>query len=118
MEVTLDNVYWQRNRLVGILARVFPSKIVWPKSAIAGEKLGYVPDDWQGWGCVYIDLPTGQISFHIPESELVQFVGIPIVPDGEKPWDGHDDEEKWRRTLKFILNCGDIEAMQLNMRVD
>lgn len=95
--MSLDEVYWQRNRLIAMLARIFPSKLFMPP-----------PEDGDdAWPCVFIQLPTGQISFHIPEKELVQFMGIPKT--GENPWDGHSDEEKWRRCLKWILA---MEAMK------
>jgi hypothetical protein len=40
------------------------------------------------WPVAYIDLPTGQVSWHMP-----QFAD---------PWDGHDTEEKYHRVRAFI----------------
>lgn len=40
------------------------------------------------WPVVFIELPTGQVSWHIPEH-------------GE-PWDGHTTEEKYRRVDALI----------------
>lgn len=37
----------------------------------------------QGWPVVYIELPTGQVSWHIPEHE--------------REWDKHSTEEKFQR---------------------
>lgn len=82
-----DDIYWERNRLAAILARVFPSYL---RMSLTAEE----------WSCVYINLPSGQISFHIPENEIIQFIGLERNAPIE--WDGHSDEEKWKRTLKFI----------------
>jgi len=80
-----DAAYEERNRVVALLARLFPS--------------GLGPTDIEGWdpewnGCVYIDLPTGQVSWHFHDSQAHLFAGIPAY-QGE--WDGHTTEEKYRR---------------------
>lgn len=41
-----------------------------------------------GWPVVYIELPTGQVSWHMPQHKLV--------------WDGHDTDEKYRRVREFV----------------
>jgi hypothetical protein len=40
------------------------------------------------WPVIYIDLPTGQVSWHMP-----QFADA---------WDGHDTDEKYRRVKEFV----------------
>jgi hypothetical protein len=40
------------------------------------------------WPVVFIDLPTGQVTWHILEYQ--------------KHWDGHDTGEKWRRVHLYI----------------
>ena len=50
-----DNAYLERNRLVAFLTRIFPS----------GKGRTDIPgwsEDWHG--CVYIDTPLGQLSWH------------------------------------------------------
>lgn len=42
------------------------------------------------WPVVYIELPTGQVSWHMPQH-------VPC-------WDGHTTEEKERRTRTYIRN--------------
>ncbi len=42
------------------------------------------------WPVLYIELPTGQVSWHIPQHA--------------EPWDCHDTEEKYRRIDEFALN--------------
>lgn len=80
-----DNAYYERNQVVAALAKVFPSGIA--KTAI---------DGWdEAWhNCVYIDLPTGQVSWHYHNREAHLFEGLPKYKDS---WDGHDTPEKYRR---------------------
>ena len=40
------------------------------------------------WPALYIELPTGQVSWHMPQHIRV--------------WDGHDTEEKYWRIEEFI----------------
>jgi hypothetical protein len=39
------------------------------------------------WPVAYIELPTGQVSWHLPQHP--------------KPWDGHDTPEKYRRCRAY-----------------
>lgn len=80
-----DEAYRQRNVLVAALARLYPSGT--RKTNIEGWS-----EDWHG--CVYIDLPAGQVSYHYHDSQAHLFAGLPPY---EKPWDGHDKEEAERR---------------------
>lgn len=86
------NAYAQRNFVVAALARCFPS--------------GVRPTDIQGWeadwhGCVYIDLPTGQISYHYSDAEAWLFEDLPRY---EKPYDGHDTKCVHAR-LALLVNA-------------
>lgn len=81
----VDAVYEERNRVVAALSKCFPAGIA--KTAIEGWD-----PEWH-W-CVYIDLPTGQVSWHLHESQLDLFKHLPPYT---KPWDGHDTPEKYRR---------------------
>lgn len=47
------------------------------------------------WPIFYIDLPTGQISWHMPE-----YTG---------DWDGHSTEEKYRRVNNYINSHSDLD---------
>lgn len=49
------------------------------------------PDDPE-WPVVYIELPTGQVSWHMPQHPV--------------PWDGHDTAEKYRRCRAFAEMVG------------
>jgi hypothetical protein len=75
-----NQAYSERNQLVALLARIYPSGIR------ATDIPGWNPE-WQG--CVYIDLPDGQISYHYHNSEADMFRSLPAYT---KPWDGHNKE--------------------------
>ena len=91
LRAALDCVYNERNRLVALMARLFPSGL--KKTAIPG---------WdEAWhGCVYIDLPTGQASWHFHDREAHLFDGLPPY-SGE--WDGHSTDEKYERIARAAL---------------
>jgi len=82
-----DEAYRQRNYLVAALARLYPSGI--RETNIEGWD-----PEWHG--CVYIDLPAGQISYHYHDNESHLFADLPPYT---KDWDGHDKETVHRRLL-------------------
>jgi hypothetical protein len=86
-----DGAYLERNRVVAALAQCFPSGT--RRTAIEGWS-----DDWHG--CVFIDLPTGQASWHYHDSHAYLFADLPPYT---KPWDGHTTEEKYARMLTLPL---------------
>lgn len=90
LEAAKDGAYLERNHLVAALARCFPSGI--RKTAIEGWS-----GDWHG--CVYIDLPAGQISYHYHDSQAGLFKDLSAYT---KPWDGHTTEEKYARLARLI----------------
>lgn len=92
-ESAADLAYAERNRVVAALARCFPSGI--RKTDIPGWD-----PEWQN--CVFIDLPTGQASWHYHDREAANFADLPPYT---KPWDGHDTEEKYGR-LAALNNAG------------
>ena len=80
-----DGAYEERNRVVAALARLFPSGVT--KTDIPGW-------DAEWHGCVYIDTPAGQLSWHFHDSQARLFESLPAY-EGE--WDGHTTEEKYER---------------------
>lgn len=81
--------YSERNKLVALLASLYPSGI--KKTAIEG---------WdEAWhGCVYIDFPWGQASWHYHVTEAHLFSHLPPY-EGE--WDGHTTEQKYEAITRF-----------------
>lgn len=84
-----DAAYAERNKVVAALARLYPSGTA--RTAIEGWS-----DDWHG--CVYIDLPTGQVSWHYHDSHAPLFADLP--PYAGK-WDGHTTEQKYQRLAEL-----------------
>lgn len=85
-----DGAYLERNRCVALIAQMALAlglKAGKTRTAIEGWS-----DDWHG--CVYIDLPVGQVSWHFHDSQAYLFDFLPAY-DGK--WDGHDTDEKYRR---------------------
>lgn len=85
-----DAAYVERNRVVAGLAAV---------AFRLGWRVGIAQTAIEGWepewhNCVYIDLPTGQVSWHYHDNDNALFDFLPSYA-GE--WDGHDTLEKYRR---------------------
>ena len=89
VEESRDNAYLERNKLVQFLTYLYPSGI--KITDIPGW-----PDEWKN--CVYIDTPTGQMSwhYHTREKHLFDHLG-----PYEKEWDKHTTEEKYKRLLEL-----------------
>jgi hypothetical protein len=84
--VNCDAVYTERNRLVAALCKFLPSRLM---------KAG---DAEEGWNfIVVIDGPTGQMSWHIPDSEMYLFDDVLPYVNEVYAWDGHTTEEKYER---------------------
>lgn len=85
-----DGAYSERNQCVALIARF----------ALAyGCRVGIAKTAIEGWdeawhGCVYIDLPTGQVSWHYHDSEAHLF---DFLPPYLGAWDGHSTPEKYAR---------------------
>lgn len=94
-----NGAYDERNRLVAVLASLFPSSLErHPDEDATWE------NDWR-W-IVFVDLPTGQATWHIHDSHLPLFDHVPRFV-GRK-WDGHNTEAKYKR----------IEAMTRMTAID
>ena len=81
-----DSAYEERNRLVAFVASLYPASLErHPDEDTEWE------DDWR-W-IVFIDLPSGQATWHIHDSQLGYFDHLPRN-QGRK-WDGHTTEQKY-----------------------
>lgn len=91
-----DQAYEERNRLVALLAGMFPS----------GRSVTDIPGwspDWHG--CVYIEFPWGQASWHFHDSQAHLFEHLPTYTGA---WDGHTTEDKYAAIARAAL--GDDDA--------
>ncbi len=87
----INYAYTERNRLVALLARQYPSSLEPNPDTRATE----IKDGWN-W-IVFVDLPTGQASWHLHDRDLNEFTGVPRE-QGRK-WDGHTTPVKWQRVM-------------------
>lgn len=67
-------------------------------------------DDWRN--IVVIEGPTGQMSWHIHDSEMELFRGLPHA--SENKWDGHDTDEKYRRVVGMSECVPAMKTHRLN----
>jgi len=93
-----DQAYLERNHVVALLARHYDSfRTV---TAIEGWDA-----DWHN--CIYIFLPTGQISYHFHKDHLYLFEDVRyIAPENLAPsnnYDGHTKDDVHRRIFKHII---------------
>jgi len=88
-----DSAYAERNKLVHAMTS-FAAMFGWPCGLAK-----HVPEDGEEWGAewlnlIFIDLPTGQVSWHIHAREIPLFSHLPLY---EGSWDGHTTDEKYAR---------------------
>lgn len=94
-----DGAYAERNELavlVATAARALGLRAGWRQDPGA-------EDGWQT--LVMAQLPSGQVSWHLPDSERDLAKGLPPT---SLPWDGHDKAEARRRVRQAIFS-GDRE---------
>lgn len=55
------------------------------------------------WPVLFIELPTGQVSWHLhPDDASVFAADFPWIEEGSNEvWDGHTTEEKYRRLNRW-----------------
>lgn len=87
-----DGAYAERNRCVALIARL---------ALLLGWRagVGQHPAEDTAWDAdwrtiVFVDLPTGQASWHLHDSHRGLVEGLPAY---EGRWDGHSTDEKYRR---------------------
>lgn len=105
MEARKDAAYLERNRCVALIARMALAT-GW-RAGVARTAIEGWSEDWHG--CVYVDLPTGQCSWHFHDSQAHLFDGLPAYTD---PWDGHDTPEKYRRVGLAFKRGGPLRDRQ------
>ena len=98
-----DVAYWERNQLVLLLTKVFPSYL--GKHSEADKEW---ENDWRN--IVFVNSLQGQLSWHIHDSELEYFKDLPTAKQvafyknidiKTLEWDGHTTEDKYNR----LRNC-------------
>lgn len=98
---TIEDLYEHRNLLFLTLAlELFRDYEVYYR----------LDKDMEGWFILYIELPSGQISYHLTDNYLEYMDRIPERPEAE--WDGHTPHDVLERLHEFIapkqyemINC-------------
>lgn len=109
---TLGEVYEDRNALALAFAKLVHKYRLVDLSVGYQSDTGFLESNyralWQPdqgddadadeWAILYVELPTGQASWHVPK-QLVESTSIPRQNHVE--WDGHTREEKNDRLQEF-----------------
>lgn len=97
--VQKDAAYAERNKCVALVARMAIAMGLAAGLGRHEESDQSWDDDWRN--IVFINLPSGQVSWHIHDSDLPMFEFLGQY-DGQ--WDGHTTEEKYSRVLAAKFN--------------
>jgi hypothetical protein len=93
---TIDEIYAHRVMLFLALLKSYP-QISW-KSKLHSDGSSY-----EGWFTAGMNLPSGQISYHVPDKYWEK---LPEIAEFEKgPFDGHTSDDVLKRLN--ILVCGE-----------
>jgi hypothetical protein len=101
-----DAAYLERNRLVALLSKLWPSHLAQhPADDLAWSR------DWLTIVCIHA--PFGQITWHLHDAHVPLFAHLTM---GESHWDGHTTEEKYQRIADAELASLD-EQQEANARL-
>lgn len=87
--------YAERNQCISLLARMALAMGLKAGQAEHPSSDATWEQDWRN--IVFIELPTGQVSWHFHDSEGPLFNGLPKYT---APWDLHSTAEKYRRAYQ------------------
>jgi hypothetical protein len=90
-----DDAYTERNRVVAAFAKL-ATIMDWPVAVTRTAIEGW-SEDWHG--CVFIDTPQGQVSWHFHDSQADLFRAL---PHGPATWDGHTTPQKYERLEALV----------------
>lgn len=108
-ERKLNEVYDERNRCIAAICAM-AQRLSWSTWRGKHEPANDPSWDAEWRNVIYINLPTGQVSWHIHDRDLPLFSQLPLIL--ERPWDGHTTEQKYKRLQKlsygtrFCVRCG------------
>ena len=86
----MDALYKERAMCVSLIIKM---------ARALGLTVGMKIDSKEGeeWPVVFVDLPSGQVSWHINRNDYDNFFGL--LPEYKDQWDGHDTAAKYYRVL-------------------
>lgn len=95
LEDVIFNLEKEKNLILCLLTKDHPSMIC----PHVKHESGW--DHQDGW-VLYINLNSGQVSFHI-DDHIKSLVSKTTTLAKFNVWDGHDLETKWKRVIEHIL---------------
>lgn len=106
LEKTVDSAYHERNVLVSVLSKLYTSY------QCKTEIDGWDPE-WHN--CVYIELPTGQVSYHFHDRDAALFAH---VEHHSVLWDQHTKDDVHRRWLALNPSADFMSRKQIQQWTD
>lgn len=101
LERQKDAAYSERNQVLALLGRM-AAALGW-KTGV-GYHLISDPTWEKDWRTIlFVELPTGQASWHFHDSERHLLRGLPAYAEA---WDGHSTPEKYERVRRALLEPG------------
>ncbi len=101
-----DAAYTERNRLVALLAALFPSSL---EEVPFGPKQLPVLTWW-----IIIELPTGSVAWQVAPDDLTLFAHVPRHQG--RTWDGDTTEEKYQRIAALIADWNSAGVVSKRLR--
>jgi hypothetical protein len=116
LEAQRDTAYQERNELAALLARPIVYAGTLDDSSGFRAGVGHDANGEPGFQTVlFVDLPTGQVSWHIPDEDRHLLNGLPHY---ERGWDGHSTAEKRDRVRQaFAGGTGQVVTPLRSVRV-
>lgn len=87
---TFDELYEHRHLLFIALCKTYGADVSWKEEPEFGD-----------WICVYLELATGQISYHLPGKYREHFHAKQQIVSGVEVWDGHESKDVLNRLRMF-----------------
>lgn len=105
LEGATAEAYRERTKVVAALASM---------ALATGFTVGIKPTAIPGWdadwhGCVWIETPWGQMSWHYHDSDAWMFQSL---PDYKGEWDGHSTQEKYWRLWRLTQDMPERAALK------
>lgn len=97
-DLSVEKVYAERDKVLVLLAKMAQEQGI-PVGIAIDEDM---PDVWKY--VVVINLPTGQVSWHILEEELEWFT---FLDNHDMDWEDPAYEEKYKRVFKYVKELSD-----------
>lgn len=111
LEQAKNDAYTERNNVIALMLRMADALRM--NTYMMHHDGADWEDDWRT--IVAVDLPEGQCTWHIHDSEVLKFDWLERL---HNCWDGHSTEEKYRRVLSSRLKATAVKRAALEAAAD